>query len=106
MTMSNTIAAGINSYKVPINSTSKQPTFRNSQEDARDLKKISAQEMQHRRNNGQCFKCGENQCKVGYSNCMLLEEENDSAFEDALGKQDEQIGNLRQTMEMSLHAIF
>ncbi|XP_027062727.1 uncharacterized protein [Coffea arabica] len=78
--------------------------------DTREPTKLSAQELQYRRSNGLCFRCGEKygmgqQCKVGHSNCMTLEEEEDSAFEDALGEQDEQTRNPGQAMEMSLHAL-
>lgn len=67
--------------------------------------------MQYRRSNGLYFIYGEkygvgHQCTMGHSNCMLLEDDEGSAFEDALGEQDEQIGNLGLAMEMSLYALF
>ncbi|XP_071939847.1 uncharacterized protein [Coffea arabica] len=45
------------------------------------------------------------QCKVGHANYMILEDEEDSTFEDALGEQDEQTGNPGQAIEISLHAL-
>ena len=110
ITRSTTTSIGTNSYKVPANNTFKHPKLRNSPGDTREPKKISLQEMQYRRNNGLCFKCGEkygigHQCKVGYSNCMTLEEKDNAAFEDAFGEQDEQTGNPGQAMDMSLHAL-
>ena len=62
-------------------------------------KKISTQELQYRRNNGLCFRCGEkfgqgHQCKSGHLNFLITDEEEDSEFEDALGEQDESTGNL------------
>ena len=73
-------------------------------------RRISAQELQYRRNNGLCFKCGEKfgqgrQCKSSHLNLLVIDEEEESEFEDALGKQDESIGNKGQIMEMSLHAL-
>ncbi|XP_071940006.1 uncharacterized protein [Coffea arabica] len=72
--------------------------------------RISAQEVQHRRNNGLCFKCGEkfgqgHQCKSGHLNLLVTDEEEESEFEDALGEQDESTGNPGHIIEMSLHAL-
>nr|XP_027081138.1 uncharacterized protein LOC113703854 [Coffea arabica] len=105
-----TTALGVNSYRIPLHSNPKHPKLANWQEGTKDPRRLSAQEMQYRRNNGLCFKCGEkygvgHQCKVGHTNCMMLEEEEETAFEDALGEQDEHTGNPGQTMEMSLHAL-
>ena len=56
----NTFAVGSNTYKVPVNNALKTPRFSNRvQEDTKELKKISAQELQFRRNKGLCFKSGE-----------------------------------------------
>ena len=93
ITRSTTTSVGTNSYKVLTNNNFKHPKFRNSLGDTKEPKKLSAQEMQYRRSNGLCFRCGEkygvgHQCKVGYSNCMTLDEEEDATFEDALGEQD------------------
>ena len=46
------------------------------------------------------------QCKLGHLNFLICEEEEESIFENALGEQDEQIGNVGQTMNMSLFALF
>nr|XP_027123207.1 uncharacterized protein LOC113739959 [Coffea arabica] len=110
ITRSANTSVGTNSYKVPATSNFKHTKFRSSPGDTKEPAKLSAQELQYRRSNGLCFRCGEkygmgHQCRVGHSNCMTLEEEEDSAFEDALGEQDEQTGNLGQAMEVSLHAL-
>ncbi|XP_027120880.2 uncharacterized protein [Coffea arabica] len=86
----NTSALSSNTYRVPANNTVKTSRFSNRlQEDSGELKKISAQELQYRRSKGLCFKCGEkysigHQCALGHVNCMILEEEEDAAFEDAM----------------------
>ncbi|XP_071917152.1 uncharacterized protein [Coffea arabica] len=101
MSRSTATVTGVNSYKIPFHSNPKHPKLGNLQEGTKDPRRLSAQEMQYRRNNGLCFKCGEkfvvgHQCKVGHTNCMILEEEEESAFEDA---------HPGQAMEMSLHAL-
>nr|XP_027120660.1 uncharacterized protein LOC113737665 [Coffea arabica] len=102
----------ISHYKVsPISS------FRNTHFKGRPVstteaepRRISAQEIQYRRNHGLCFKCGEkfgqgHQCKLGHLNFLINDEGEESEFEDALGEQDETTGNPGQIMEMSLHTL-
>ncbi|XP_027124419.1 uncharacterized protein [Coffea arabica] len=107
----NTSVVDSNTYKVPVSNALKGPRYSNKvQEDAKEVKRISPQELQFRRSRGLCFKCGEkygvgHQCKQGYVNCMILEDEEEAVFEDAVGEQDEQTGNPGQTMELSLHAL-
>ena len=54
-----TTALGVNSYRIPLHSNPKHPKLANWQEGTKDPRRLSAQEMQYRRNNGLCFKCGE-----------------------------------------------
>ena len=95
MTRGNASAVGSNTYKVPVNNNQKSPRFSTRpQEDTKEFRKISAQELQYRRSKGLCFKCGEkytigHQCRLGHVNCMILDDEEDDVFEDALGEQDE-----------------
>ncbi|XP_071939900.1 uncharacterized protein [Coffea arabica] len=111
MTRGNTSAVGSNTYKVPVNNNQKNPRFSTKlQEDTKEFMKISTQELQYRRSKGLCFKCGEkytigHQCRLGHVNCMVLDDEKDAVFKDALGEQDEQTGNPGQPMELSLHAL-
>nr|XP_027122265.1 uncharacterized protein LOC113739231 [Coffea arabica] len=103
-------AANINTYKIPSTGNFRNTKFRNLQTDHQDPKRISPQEIQYRRNHGLCFKCGDkygpgHQCKFGHLNLLIGEEEEETMFEDAPGKQDDQTGNPGQVMEMSLHAL-
>ena len=99
-----------NLYKVPPVSHHRHFNARKGSLENNSTRKISAQEIQYRRNNGLCFKCGEkygagHQCKMGHLNFFLGEEEEESEFEDAVGEQDEHTGNPGSVMEMSLHAL-
>ncbi|XP_027088658.1 uncharacterized protein [Coffea arabica] len=80
--------------KVPSTCTLKNTSFKGKPISSTDSepKKISAQEVQYRRNNGLVS--------------SVEKKEEESEFEDALGEQDESIGNPGQVMEMSLHALF
>ncbi|XP_027088762.1 uncharacterized protein [Coffea arabica] len=110
LTRSTANTQGTAAYKVPFYNSHKSPRTGNLQEGTKDTRRLSAQELQFRRNNGLCFKCGEkygvgHQCKTGHANCMILEEEDEATFEDAVGEHDEHTGNPGQTMDMSLHAL-
>ena len=75
-----------------------------------EVKKLSPQEVQFRRNNGLCFKCGEkfgqgHQCKMKHLNFMLYEKDEDAKFQDASREQDELSGHSRESMEVSLNAF-
>ena len=70
---------GVNTYKLPQNNTPKQETKKP------EFKRLSPQELQFRRSNGLCFKCGEkfgvgHQCRMKHLNLMLYEEEEDTEF--------------------------
>ena len=69
------------------------------------------QKIQFKRNIGLCFGCGEkfgigHQCKMRHLNFLFsTEDDEESEFEDAVGEQDEHIGNPSQVIDMSLHAL-
>ncbi|XP_027127715.2 uncharacterized protein [Coffea arabica] len=110
LSRSTTTAPGAVSYKLPFYNSQKPSKLEGMQEGTKDPRRLSAQEIQYRRSKGLCFRCGEkygvgHQCKSGHMNCLIMEEEKEVAFEDALGEQDKQTGNPGQTMEMSLHAL-
>ncbi|XP_027160631.1 uncharacterized protein LOC113761725 [Coffea eugenioides] len=72
-------------------------------------RKISPQEILRRKNNHLCFKCGErfspgHQCKYRHLN-LILEEDEETEFLDAIGEQDEQTGHPGQSVDISLHAL-
>nr|XP_027120832.1 uncharacterized protein LOC113737890 [Coffea arabica] len=99
-------------YRVSSTSTFRNTPFRGKPVSmaGSETRKLSAEELQYRRNNGLCFKCGEkfgqgHQCKPGHLNLLVTEEEEENEFEDAVGEQDESTGNPGQVMEMSLHAL-
>lgn len=74
-----------------------------------EAKRLTPQEIQYRRNNHLCFKCGDkfspnHQCKFANLNFVVMEEEDDE-FEDAEGEQEEGTGNPGQEMEVSLYAL-
>ena len=99
-----------NLYRIPPVNQHKFTNARKIVPDNNSTRKISPQEIQYRRNNGLCFKCGEkygagHQCKMGHLNFFLGDEEEDTEFEDAMGEQDEHTGNPGTVMEMSLHTI-
>ncbi|XP_071937632.1 uncharacterized protein [Coffea arabica] len=104
---------GLNAhYRVPSRNTFRSTPFKgkpvtNTESEPR---RISAQELQYRRANCLCFKCGEkfgqgHQYKTGRLNLLVTEEEKDSEFEDALEEQDESTGNPGQVMKMFLHVL-
>lgn len=73
-----------------------------------EFRKITPQEIQYRRNNHLCFKCGDkftpaHKCKFGNLHFMIIEE--DEEFLDAPGEQDEYTGNPGQAIDVSLHAL-
>ncbi|XP_027122021.1 uncharacterized protein [Coffea arabica] len=70
----------------------------------REFSKISAEEMQYRRKHNLCYRCGEKfgmgyQCKKGGLNCVSIEEEEDTEFEDVEGEQDELTGRVGELAE-------
>lgn len=90
------------------NKTQENSNDKGRAKESGDTKKISPQEIQYRRNNHLCFKCGDkytagHQCKYGTLNFLVTDEE--EQFEDALGEQDELTGNPGIPMEVSLHAL-
>lgn len=71
-------------YKVPV-TAEPQP--------ARNVRKISPQELQERREKGLCFKCGDkfgfgHQCAMKHLNFMLLDEEPDPGGDSTLNIED------------------
>ncbi|KAL3538186.1 hypothetical protein ACH5RR_001552 [Cinchona calisaya] len=61
-------------------------------------RKISAHEIQYRRNHGLCFKCGEKfglgyQCQMRNLNFLVAKEDEDMEFQDAIGEQDKVTSN-------------
>lgn len=62
--------------------------------DGTEIKKLTPHEIQYKRNNHLCFKCGDkfspnHQCKFPNLNFVVTEEEEDE-FEDAEGEQENQ----------------
>ena len=95
---------GVSTYKLPQTNAPKPETKKPK------FKRLSPQEVQYRRNNGLCFKCGEkfgvgHQCRMKHLNFMLYEEEEDTEFQDVLGEQDELTGNPGKSVEVSLNAL-
>nr|XP_027064416.1 uncharacterized protein LOC113690623 [Coffea arabica] len=95
-----------NSYRLP----AIVPNTRNTDQVHREIGKISAEELQYRRKHGLCYRCGEkfgvgHQCKPGNLNCISTEEEEEAAFEDAVGEQDEYTGRVGELAEVSLNAL-
>ena len=89
-----------NLYKIPPVSHHKHSSAKKVIPDNSSTRKIFAQEIQYKRNNGLCFKCREkygagHQCKMGHLNFLLGKEEEESEFEDAVGEQDKHTGNPR-----------
>ncbi|XP_027150132.1 uncharacterized protein LOC113750340 [Coffea eugenioides] len=104
------VAGSTNTYQIPSTGNFRNTKFKNVQTDRQDSKRISPQEIQHRRSLGLCFKCGDkygpgHQCKPGHLNLLISEDEEEPLFEDALGEQDDQTGHPGQVMDMSLHAL-
>lgn len=74
-----------------------------------EFKKLTPQEIQFRRNNHLCFKCGEkftvgHQCKFVNLHFMVAEEEEEE-FQDAPGEQDEHTGNPGKPIDVSVYAL-
>lgn len=95
--------APFNLYRVPSQSPNKS-----ANNSLPEFKNISTQEIQYRRNNGLCFKCGEkfgfgHQCKMKDLNFIVNEDEVE--FSDAMGEQDEETGNSGKLMDVSLHTL-
>lgn len=77
--------------------------------EAGEFKKLTPQEIQYRRNNHLCFKCGDryspgHQCKFANLNFVIAEEE--EVFEDAEGEQDDNTGAPGHQIEVSLYPLF
>lgn len=76
-----------------------------------EIRKLTPQELQYMRSNGLCFRCGDrytvgHQCKVKQLNLLMNEEEEeDFSFEDTIGEQDENTGNPRKMMDISLNTL-
>nr|XP_027099356.1 uncharacterized protein LOC113718666 [Coffea arabica] len=100
---------GVSAYKLPQNSIPKVAP-KNSDRSP-EFKRLSPQELQFRRSNGLCFRCGEkfgvgHQCRQKHLNLMMYEEEEeDTEFQDAQGEQDELTGNPGEPVEISLNAL-
>ncbi|XP_027183811.1 uncharacterized protein LOC113782099 [Coffea eugenioides] len=95
-----------NSYKLPAVIPSPQKT----DSVHREFNKLSAEELQFRRKNSLCYRCGEkfgigHQCKKGNLNYLGTDEEEDNEFEDAEGEQDELTGRTGELAEVSLNAL-
>ncbi|XP_071913949.1 uncharacterized protein [Coffea arabica] len=77
----------------------------------KEVGRLSAEELQYRRKNSLCYRCGEkfgmgHQCRTKGLNCLSVEEEEETDFEDAVGEQDEFTGRVGELAEVSLNALF
>nr|XP_027071740.1 uncharacterized protein LOC113696535 [Coffea arabica] len=77
----------------------------------KEVGRLSAEELQYRRKNNLCYRCGEkfgmgHQCRAKGLNCLSVEEEEETDFEDAVGEQDELTGRVGEMAEVSLNALF
>lgn len=94
------------SYRLPY----LNPTTKKVDAPAREPKKLSAEEIQHRRAHGLCFKCGEkfgfgHRCGGKQLNFLDGDEEEEILFEDVVGEQDEQTGRPGEPVNVSLNAL-
>ncbi|XP_027102590.1 uncharacterized protein [Coffea arabica] len=97
-----------NSYRLPAIT----PNSRRTEVAHKEVGRLSAEELQYRRKNNLCYRCGEkfglgHQCRTRGLNCVSVEEEEEEEndFEDAVGEQDEFTGRVGETAEVSLNAL-
>lgn len=93
-------------YKVPPTA----PNTKRKEVLSRETQKISAEEMQYRRQHHLCYRCGDkfgvgHQCKSANLNCLELEEDEGTDFEDAIGEQDENTGHVGELAEEEINRV-
>ena len=94
------------SYRLPVIT----PNARKTEVAHKEVGRLSAEELQYRRKNSLCYRCGEkfglrHQCRPKGLNCLSVEEGDDTDFEDAVGEQDEFIGRVGEMVEVTLNAL-
>ncbi|XP_027066512.1 uncharacterized protein [Coffea arabica] len=94
------------SYRIPAIT----PNNNKQENVAREFNKVSAEDIQHRRKHGLCYRCGEkfgagHRCRTGNLNCLDLEEGEETDFEDAEVEQEENTGRVGELAEVSLNTL-